>query len=150
MKMANIPCDSQLFYPEDRATGYKSRYPVVRVGNVTVLPGVPKLAEKAVTLLDEQIFGCHRQLVVEEVYMSADEVTIAKGLTETAEKFPEVSIGSYPDLYHSYYKTRLTFESKEKEDIEAAKSYLFTKIDPSFALLDYVTDSVADSWNRLQ
>lgn len=34
------------------------------------------------------------------VYVIADEVSIATVLNETVEKFPTVSFGSYPKLFH--------------------------------------------------
>ena len=47
-----IPASSELLYPCDRVSGYKSKFPVVRVRNVVVLPGVPQLTEKAFALID--------------------------------------------------------------------------------------------------
>lgn len=45
------------------------------------------------------------------VYISADEVSIASILNETVEKFPTVTFGSYPKLFHRLVNIALTLFS---------------------------------------
>lgn len=45
------------------------------------------------------------------VYVTADEVSIATILNETVEKFPKVSFGSYPKLFHRLVITAWTLSS---------------------------------------
>lgn len=48
----------------------------------------------------QQLFGTQRKLRVADMYMNADEVTLATALNNTVAAFPAVTIGSYPDLRH--------------------------------------------------
>ncbi|KAF2367260.1 Phosphoadenosine phosphosulfate reductase [Trinorchestia longiramus] len=145
-----IPASAHLVYAEDRASGYKSKFPVVCVNNVTVLPGVPDLLEKSFGRLAKQLFGDHGNEAYEDVYLSVDEVTVAAALNNTASAFPSVVIGSYPQLMHSYYKTHLTFESADPAAVQAARKHFMDQIDPGFEVRSFVTDSVQESWPRIQ
>ncbi|XP_018008214.1 FAD synthase [Hyalella azteca] len=149
MKMAHIPASSSLVYAEDRATGYKSKFPVVCVRNVTVLPGVPGLLEKSFVRLAKQLYGDHRHVHCVDLYMSVDEVTLAAAMNNTVAAFPSVTIGSYPQLTHSYYKTLLTIESQDSAAVDAAKQHLLNQIDADYEVKGYVRDSLSGAWPRL-
>ena len=49
--MSQVPSACQLVYAEDKTRGVRSRFPVVRMRNVYILPGVPHLLEKAFLML---------------------------------------------------------------------------------------------------
>ena len=53
LKFSQIPESSELHYGEDKERGIKSRFPIISVKNVTILPGVPHLLEKAFSLLSK-------------------------------------------------------------------------------------------------
>ena len=149
MKMAHIPSLSQLVYPEDKNTGYKSFYPVITVRNVTVLPGVPRLLEKAFAMLDKRLFGEHRALPCKELYLTTDEVSASPALNKTVAEFPDLNIGSYPELMHSYYSTLITMEGPGHR-LEEASQHFVNQLPPGTVLEDFVTNSVENSWSRMQ
>ena len=51
LSVLQIPSTAQLVYAEDKTRGVRSRFPVVRMRNVYILPGVPGLLEKAFLML---------------------------------------------------------------------------------------------------
>lgn len=51
--------------------------------------------------------------ISDEVYLIADEVSITPVLNETVEKFPTVSFGSYPKLFHRLVITAWLLSSRK-------------------------------------
>jgi len=149
-KLARVPTSAQLVYAEDRVRGERARFPVVQVRNVYVLPGVPRLLEKAFLLLAKDHFvNSETRFHCAEVYVSLDEVSIAAALNQTVAACPEVTFGSYPELYHSYYKTRVTLEAPDMARVEAARAQLTTAL-PGGALVNYAADPVTAAWQPLE
>ncbi|XP_042236096.1 FAD synthase-like isoform X2 [Homarus americanus] len=149
MKMAHIPESAVLHFGEDKSKGVKSRYPIISVKNVTIFPGVPHLLERAFGLLGKKLF--HRPGVGfcgMVVYLTADEVSIAMALNETVAKFPSVSFGSYPKLFHSYYKTKITLESLSADILKSAEQFLKSKL-PEGVMIDYNEDPVTSPWEHI-
>lgn len=149
MKMAHIPESAVLHFAEEKPRGTKARYPIVVVKNVTIFPGVPYLLEKAFTHMGKKLF--HKPglgFMSDIVYVTSDEVSIASILNETVAKFPSVSFGSYPKLFHSYYKTKITLESLSSSDVATAKEYLLSKL-PEGTPIDYKEDTVTSPWEHI-
>ncbi|XP_071514232.1 FAD synthase-like [Panulirus ornatus] len=149
MKMAHIPESAVLHFGEDRSRGIKSRYPIIGVKNVTIFPGVPHLLERAFVLLGKKLF--HRPGIgfsSGEVYLTADEVEVASALNDTVAQYPSVSFGSYPKLFHSYYKTKITLESLSADVLVSAEEYLRSKL-PKGVVVDYVDDTVTSPWEHI-
>lgn len=149
MKMAHIPESAVLHFGEERSSGTKSHYPIVGVKNVTIFPGVPHLLEKGFALMGKKLFHTPGLgFISDVVYVTADEVSIATILNETVEKFPKVSFGSYPKLFHSYYKTKITLESLDPSVVSVAKEYLESRL-PEEVTIDYQEDTVTSPWEHI-
>ncbi|KAF0300822.1 FAD synthase [Amphibalanus amphitrite] len=149
-KLAQVPSTAQLVYAEDKTRGVRSRFPVVRMRNVYVLPGVPNLLEKAFLLLAKEYFvNPDSQFCCDEVYLWLDEVSAATALNQTVAECPSVTFGSYPVLYHSYYKTRITLEATDMAAVQAARARL-TEALPSGTLVNYTPDPVTGAARRLE
>ncbi|XP_069949334.1 FAD synthase isoform X2 [Cherax quadricarinatus] len=149
MKMAHIPESAVLHFGEDKSKGIKSRYPIISVRNVTVFPGVPHLLERAFELLGKKLFHTPgMEFCVRVVYLTADEVSIASLLNEVVAEFPSVSFGSYPKLFHSYYKTKITLESLNTEILKEAEQCLRSKL-PRDIFIDYKEDTVTSPWEHI-
>ncbi|XP_047471677.1 FAD synthase-like isoform X1 [Penaeus chinensis] len=149
MKMAHIPESAELHFGEDKSKGVKSRYPIISVKNVTIFPGVPHLLERAFALLGEKLF--HRPgmgFKVHRVFLTADEVSIATYLNDTVAKYPSVSFGSYPKLFHSYYKTKITMESLDEEILQEAEQYFKSQLEEG-TVIDYKEDTVTSPWDYI-
>lgn len=42
---------------------------------------------------------------------------------------PQVTVGSYPEVNNSYYRTRVTLQGQEEADLDQAENYLKSVID---------------------
>ncbi|HKI98111.1 MAG TPA: hypothetical protein VKB51_06510, partial [bacterium] len=58
------------------------------------------------------------------IFMKADEGVIAASLRETAERFADVLIGSYPSFFRREYSVKVTLEGREANSVEAALAHL--------------------------
>lgn len=125
LKMAKVPKSAKLLYGEDKSTGKRTKYPLVTVRNTYMFPGVPSILEHAFPLLKDHFKNPDVEIYTKEIYVQVDEVSITPILNEADTKFKrQVSLGSYPDFINSYYKVKLTLESEDKEQLEAAMRYL--------------------------
>lgn len=132
MKMAHVPFSSKLHYGPNN----ESRYPIVSVRNVFVLPGVPNLLKRVFRFI-EPLLRTSNALILEQVYVKNDEVSITSVLNKIEEEYRQrVLIGSYPDFSNSYYKVKLTLESASQKDINAVKALLKSSL-PKDSLVDY-------------
>jgi len=97
-------------------------YPQVQFRNVFILPGVPQLFEYKFNAIKGRFRS--RPIVLREIFMKADEGVIAASLRETAERFADVLIGSYPSFFRREYSVKVTLEGREANSVEAALAHL--------------------------
>ncbi len=90
--------------------------------NIFILPGVPQLFQHRFHAFKHRFQG--EPVLLKEVFLKADEGTIAASLREVSEHFPEVLIGSYPDFFKSEYSVKVTLECRENEMLQAAEAEL--------------------------
>jgi FAD synthetase len=129
LKLAFIPESSELCYGIDKTTGSPGRYPVVKVRNVFVLPGIPKLLMTAFDRLEEVFSNPAAEFRTREVYIAVDEASITGILNEVNAKFKDrVILGSYPDFYNSYYKVKLNLEATQASDLDEIYAFLKEKL----------------------
>lgn len=120
LKMAEVPEGADLL------DGGSRSFPTVVLGNVYILPGIPEIFEKKVSVLVERFRGAPFHL--REVFVAADETSIADFLHETLAEFPELLLGSYPKLANPEFKVRLTLESKDENYLERALDDLISRM----------------------
>lgn len=96
MKLAYVPESSALIYGTNKASGVKSKYPVIRVHNVYIFPGIPHLCENAFELIHEALFTSHSKFYTRCIYVNIAEYQIAGTLDSLVKRFPKVCFGSYP------------------------------------------------------
>jgi len=101
-------------------------YPQVQFRNVFILPGVPQLFEYKFNAIKSRFRS--RPIVLHEIFMKADEGVIAASLRETAERFGDVLIGSYPSFFKRDYSVKVTLESRERSSVEAALAHLHARL----------------------
>jgi molybdopterin-biosynthesis enzyme MoeA-like protein len=63
-------------------------------------------------------------VVLRELFLKADEGAIAGSLRQTAEQYPGVLIGSYPDFFKRDYSVKITLEAHEAGEVDEATAYL--------------------------
>ena len=96
----------------DKIVLFQISYPLVTVSNVFVFPGIPFLLRKsfeniAVDLIIDSLGGEASALPAAstaQVYVTDSEWFITDRLNEIVEKHPAVTIGSYPEWTHNYFK----------------------------------------------
>ena len=120
LKMAQVPSGAELVL--DRKLGF----PTVVMGNVYVLPGIPRLFEAKVVALRDRFRGLPFHL--RQVLVKPDETVIAQFLDATLAAFPGLLLGSYPILAEPEYRVRLTLESKDRDYVERALADLLARL----------------------
>jgi len=149
LKIAQVPRLSSLIYLkpreccDDPSVIYPFTFPVVRVENVYILPGIPKFFEYAVTNL-EHIFKNPNgdRFYTRELFLRSDELDIVTLLNHTVDKFKEsVVFGSYPELGSNIYMTKIVLESVSNQRLEEAETYLRTKLSPG-TVVDLLEEGV--------
>jgi molybdenum cofactor synthesis domain-containing protein len=123
MRMADTPEGSVLL--REAAT----RWPILVVENVYVLPGVPELFRRKFEAMRERFRA--EPFHVRAIYTREDEFDIAAQLDQVAADHPDVEIGSYPTFTREDYRVKITIESKEEAAVERARAALINLLDPS-------------------
>lgn len=119
--MAQVPAGAELIDIEGLY------YPQVKFRNVFIFPGVPQLFEFKFNAIKSRFRS--RPIILREIFMKADEGIIAACLRETAERFADVLIGSYPSFFKREYSVKVTLESREAGSVEAALAHLNARLD---------------------
>ena len=95
------------------------RWPTVRVANVFVLPGQPKIFRSKLPLLAEHLAGAP-PFVSREVRTAAEEGQIAPLLEEVCRAHPTVSIGSYPQGADADAQVVLSVDGRDPAAVDRA------------------------------
>lgn len=138
LKIAQVPQLSSLIqlksvgHCHDPSMLYPSTFPIVKVDNVYVFPGIPKYFEYAVTNLEHLFKNPDGdRFYTRELYLSSEELDIVPVLNHTVDKFKRsVVFGSYPQLGNDIYMTKVVLESTSSHQLEEAESYLRMKLPP--------------------
>lgn len=138
LKMAEAPSTSELVLIDyNDSNGAISPFPVVRVRNVYVLPGVPTLVQtKWPAVRNDLLTRCAFapspfQSIILRLRLR-DETVIAGALEEVAEASgPKVAIGSYPVASQSDgCEVVLSLESKDSDALQTARDRLMDLLPP--------------------
>ena len=115
-KMASVPEGTQLLMKPSLPI------PVLQVCNVYVFPGIPKLIRR----LFEDIKQRFRESPyhVRTVFLQGRESAIAHHLDTVAAAFPDLMLGSYPEVDNPAYRIKLTLESKDAAYLARAHDHL--------------------------
>jgi molybdenum cofactor synthesis domain-containing protein len=116
LKMAEVPEGAELIRGGDLS------FPVVKVENVYLLPGIPSILEEKFHAIKARFAGPRYHL--KALYSARGESAIAEYLDATLAKFPELLLGSYPRLGDPEYRVKVTLESKTRAYVEAAFAHL--------------------------
>ncbi len=121
LRMAEVPEGAELIQVPNL------RWPVLVCGNVYVLPGVPELFRRKFAAIRERfrVAPFHARAV----YTQQDEFDIAHLLRDVADRYPQVSIGSYPNFSAPDYRVKVTLESKDAAALAAAVESLLAVLD---------------------
>jgi FAD synthetase len=98
--------------------------PAVAVENVYIFPGIPDLLRQKFDSIKERFR--ERPYFLRKVYVKESEGTIAASLHDLLREFPELMLGSYPDINNASYKVMLTLESKDEGYLRIALERLLS------------------------
>ncbi|MCK6554455.1 competence/damage-inducible protein A [Candidatus Binatia bacterium] len=120
LKMAEVPEGAELVFAGE------SDYPTVAIRNLYVLPGIPEIFRAKVDALKSRF--AVDPYFMRVVYSRAMESVLAPFLNATLDAFPDLLLGSYPQINNPEYRVRVTLESKDREYLDRALSHLLAQL----------------------
>jgi molybdenum cofactor synthesis domain-containing protein len=102
--------------------------PGFRLANVWVLPGLPREMEAMFERYEEE-FRAADPIAVWRRRERTRESTIAPALEEATERWPEVSIGSYPSFHEDGPQVEVVVKSADRAEFEEAVAFLDEELD---------------------
>jgi molybdenum cofactor synthesis domain-containing protein len=135
LRMAKLPIGAEVIVKES------SEWPIVKMENVFILPGVPQIFQKKFDHV-LQLLPQVEKYFYSSLYSKVDESEFVVFLRNLQEKYQTTIIGSYPVIDEKEYKTQVTIKSKQKgallncyEEMKSflsSRSWLYKSIEPSF------------------
>ena len=121
-KMASVPEGAELLMEPSLPI------PVLRVQNVYIFPGIPQLFRRKFDSIkdrfqDEPYHG-------RRVYLTARESDFSHLLDALMQEFPDLMLGSYPEVGNPEYRVKLTLESKDQAYLTQAYERLLSLLPP--------------------
>jgi molybdenum cofactor synthesis domain-containing protein len=102
--------------------------PGFRIGNVWVLPGLPREMEAMFGRYSEE-FRAGAPIGVSRRTYETRESTIAAALASATLRWPTVSVGSYPRFEPSGPEVEVVLKSSDPDALAAAKTWLEAELD---------------------
>jgi len=116
LKMALIPEGAEVL----SSKGVK--FPLVRMENVYVFPGIPEYLAAKFAAIKERFRGAPFRLV--RIYVNEEECYITEEMDRVVGEFPGVMVGSYPRINEDDYKVVVTLESADGSELNRASQRL--------------------------
>ncbi len=107
-------------------------YPLVRVKNVFVLPGVPSFVRAKFDVLRGMLKTT--PFVLRQIFVRVGEDVIARAMTDVQNEFPDIEIGSYPRFDTDEYRVKITIEARDEGRVDAAVARLVERLEPSWVV----------------
>ena len=115
LRMAEVPQGTRLI------AGGPIAWPVMVLGNLHILPGVPEIFRAKFEVISHQFQTLG--FILRSLYLNADEGEIAP-LLQRVETEDQVQIGSYPRIDRADHRVRVTVESHDAQRVDAAVARL--------------------------
>lgn len=116
MRMATVPEGTELLWEAE------STFPVLRMRNVYIFPGVPKLLRAKFELVAHHFAG--RAVHTARIFTDERETAIAARLQDVQDAHPSVDIGSYPRFGEGPWRVIVTLESRDVDALARAEGDL--------------------------
>jgi len=113
LRMARVPAGAV------QRSSAEVRWPVTVVRNVWVLPGIPEIFRMKLPII-EAALGADVPYVSRAVFTNMDEGTLKPLLDAVVAAHPDVDVGSYPTWSDASYRTKLTFDGRDRAKIDEA------------------------------
>jgi len=113
LRMALVPEGATL------ATTAEIMWPTVVMRNVWVLPGVPEIFRMKLAVVRSLVRG-PEPFVSKAVFTTMEEADLKPLLDRVVAEHDGVEVGSYPKWFDPSYKTKITFDARSAEHVQAA------------------------------
>lgn len=135
-RMAEVPSGSEL------VSSPNARWPILKVGNVFVLPGLPEIFRRKMTIVREHLAG-DPPFISRCVRTRLDETELAELLNQLHRDHPEVAIGSYPRSGEAY-RVAITIDGRDTSRVDQAVQALLAAIPSHQLIASEVNDGGAE------
>lgn len=119
-RMARVPQGAELLGRE------RPIYPLVRMRNVFVFPGVPRFLREKFDLARPFLAGA--PISLRQVFVSVGEDRIAAMLEAFDAEHPEVRVGSYPKFDGEDHRVEIALEGRDPAQVDAARDALTARL----------------------
>ncbi len=117
LRMATFPEGAELVHnPVSAAPGY-------RIDNVFVFAGVPQIMQAMFEGAKNQMIG-GAVMMSRSVSVELGEGTIAPGLSELQDRYPDIDIGSYPAMRQQRFGVSVVMRGTDSDMLDAALAEL--------------------------
>lgn len=120
LKMCDLPESADLI------SGEEVWFPLVRVANVYVFPGVPRLLRTKFESVRHEFRG--QPLAIRQLFLNCMESDVAQDLRDVLAEFSELKVGSYPRIGEQEFRTLITLESRDESCLDRAVDWLLERI----------------------
>lgn len=128
LRMAEVPEGAELVHAAD------SSWPAIRVENVFILPGLPKIFRYKLAILRQELAG-GAPFISRAVGTRSDEGVIAALLESLSDAHPGIAIGSYPRWDDGPVRVMVTFDGRDGDQIDHAVAALLEAL-PAEEIVD--------------
>ena len=124
MRMADVPAGTELLGLGELL------FPIVKVRNVHVFPGVPSYLRMKFEYLKPRLR--EKAIVLRQIFVNVGESLIADAMAEVQAAHPDVEIGSYPRFDTKEYRVKITVESGDESAVDRAVAALAGRFEPAW------------------
>ncbi|KAL3157368.1 hypothetical protein ABBQ32_011845 [Trebouxia sp. C0010 RCD-2024] len=130
LRMATLPQGAEVLVTEGLWV------PLVNLQNVYILPGIPRLFQGMINAHRDRFLG-GKAFHTLAVYTSVGEGDLASIFGELAQQFPDVRMGSYPNVnaHDKRFTAKLQLESRDARQLQSVMAAVKDKI-PTHDLAD--------------
>jgi molybdenum cofactor synthesis domain-containing protein len=130
LRMADVPVGALLLRDESGRT----RWPVVVMRNVYVLPGIPATLQRKFAAIRERFRSA--PFISRQIYSRACEGAIADALDQAAADFPSVAIGSYPHPDATDHQVLVTLDGRDAALVERVCAQIVAALGPAVVRIE--------------
>jgi molybdenum cofactor synthesis domain-containing protein len=123
LRMALLPRGAKLVSASD------AHWPATLVENVFVLPGVPEIFRMKLESVRAHLLGLE-PFVSQAAFLTLEEVELKAKLDLVVARNPDVEVGSYPKWRDPAYRTKITFDSRDRQAVARALADFLAEFEP--------------------
>jgi molybdopterin-biosynthesis enzyme MoeA-like protein len=123
LRMALVPRGAELVSKTD------AHWPATLVRNVFVLPGVPEIFRMKLESVRAHLSGS-LPFISQAAFLNLEEVDLKERLDGVVARHPDVEVGSYPRWRDPAYRTKVTFDARDRAAVESALQDFLAQLEP--------------------